>query len=56
MSVAAVNKEKPAIEQVQFGIKQMKTVYPPFTHGEQLKVCWNTIKTVLSKTVSFIYS
>ena len=27
----------------------MKKVYPPWTYGEQLKVCWNTIKTVLGK-------
>jgi hypothetical protein len=45
--LSQVSKEKPAIEQVQFGINQMRKVYPPFTYGDQLKVCWNTIKTVL---------
>lgn len=51
MSVAAATKEKPPIEQIQFGLNQMKKVYPPWTYGEQLKVCWNTIKTVLGKNI-----
>lgn len=54
MSTAAVTKEKPPMEQVKFGIKQMKTVYPPFTQGELLKVSWNTIKTVLSNNFSYV--
>lgn len=51
VSVAAATKEKPPIEQIHFGINQMKKVYPPWTYGEQLKVCWNTIKTVLGNII-----
>jgi len=46
-----VAKEKPPLEQVQFGINQMKKVYPPWTYGEQLKTCWSTIKTVLANII-----
>jgi len=44
--LSQVTKEKPPIEQVQFGINQMRKVYPPFSYGDQLRTCWNTIKTV----------
>src|SRR4051812_22619290 len=50
-NLSEVKKEYSIIENAEYYIKSIKTLYPSFRHGDTTKNCLNTIKVVLSNIV-----
>jgi hypothetical protein len=47
----SVKKEYTPYENIEYYIKTIKTLYPPFREGDKTKTCLNTIKVILSNIV-----